>query len=116
MWINVHSAPADSGVQRGRGTVAQTTTENDPAMNSPPKAHALVVALIEEAEGGYSVIALNLPGAASQGETREEALASIRDAAIGCIEEYEASGEAIPWVEVSQEDIPSGAKVLAINL
>jgi predicted RNase H-like HicB family nuclease len=97
-------------------TVAQTTTGNDLASNPPPQAQALVVALLEEAEGGYSVIALNLPGAASQGETKEEALANIRDAAIGCIEEYEASGEAVPWVDVSQEDIPAGAKVLAVNL
>ena len=43
--------------------------------------------MLEEDEGGYSVLALNLPGAASQGETKEEALANIRDAAIGCIEE-----------------------------
>ena len=76
----------------------------------------LLVALIEEAEGGYSVIALNLPGAASQGDTQKEALANIREAAIGCIEEYEASGEEVPWVDVSQEDIPTGAKVIAVNL
>ena len=96
--------------------MAHTTTENDLAMNSPLKAQTLVVALIEEDEGGYSVIALNLPGAASQGETKEEALANIRDAAIGCLEEYETCGEEVPWVDVSQEDIPAGAKVLAVNL
>ena len=104
------------GEERGRLTVAQTTAENDLAINPPLKAPGLVVALLEEAEGGYSVIALNLPGAASQGETKEEALANIRDAAIGCIEEYEASGEQVPWMDVSQQDIPTGAKVLAVHL
>ena len=31
-------------------------------------------------EGGYTVRCLELPGAISQGETKEEALANIRDA------------------------------------
>jgi predicted RNase H-like HicB family nuclease len=96
--------------------VAQTTTANDLAKDPPLTARGLVVAILEEAEGGYSVIALNLPGAASQGETKEEALANIRDAAIGCLEAYEASGEEVPWTEVSQEDIPTGAKLHAVNL
>lgn len=96
--------------------MGQTITENDRAANLPPRTPPLVVALLEEAEGGYSVLALNLPGAASQGETREEALANLRDAALGCIEEYLASGEEVPWAEVAQEDVPAGAKVLAVNL
>ncbi len=38
------------------------------------------VALEKEEEGGYSVQCLELPGAISQGETKEEALKNIREA------------------------------------
>lgn len=39
-----------------------------------------VVQLIAEDEGGYSVLVPGLPGCVSQGETREEALANVREA------------------------------------
>jgi len=39
-----------------------------------------VVQLIREDEGGYSVLVPGLPGCVSQGESREEALANIREA------------------------------------
>ena len=38
------------------------------------------VILEEEEEGGYSVQCLELPGAISQGETKEDALANIKEA------------------------------------
>ena len=38
------------------------------------------VVLEPEAEGGFSVYVPSLPGCASQGETRKEALANIREA------------------------------------
>jgi predicted RNase H-like HicB family nuclease len=82
----------------------------------PVKKQRIVVALIEEVAGGYSVVCLNLPGAASQGESREEAIANVVDAARGCIEEYEASNEQIPWSDYTADDVPHGAIILAINL
>lgn len=42
--------------------------------------HIFRVVLEEEREGGYSVYVPALPGCASQGETREEALANIQEA------------------------------------
>jgi predicted RNase H-like HicB family nuclease len=38
------------------------------------------VKLIAEESGGYSVVVPGLPGCASQGETREEALENIKEA------------------------------------
>ena len=46
------------------------------------------VILREEPEGGYSVQCVELPGAISQGETREEALANIKEAIEGYLEAF----------------------------
>lgn len=47
------------------------------------------VLLKQEPEGGYSVRCVELPAAISQGETREEALANIREAILLVLEELE---------------------------
>jgi len=65
----------------------------------PDFTHRLYVRLIAEKEGGFSAIARNLPGVASQGETEAEALANVKEAALGCIEQYKADGKEIPWIE-----------------
>lgn len=44
------------------------------------KGHKFTVVLREEDVGGYSVRCVELPGAISQGETREEALKNIKEA------------------------------------
>ena len=46
------------------------------------------VILREEEEGGYSVQCLELPGAISEGETRKETLANIREAIEGYLEAF----------------------------
>ena len=38
------------------------------------------VVLEPQEEGGFTVLCVEIPGAISQGETREEALANIREA------------------------------------
>jgi len=48
----------------------------------------LTVVLREEEEGGYSVQCLELPGCISEGETREETLANIREAIEGYVEAF----------------------------
>jgi antitoxin HicB len=54
------------------------------------------VALTHEDDGTYSVTVPGLPGCASQGETRVEALAMIREAIELCIESLMAHGDPIP--------------------
>jgi predicted RNase H-like HicB family nuclease len=68
------------------------------------------VGLIREEDGSFSAIVLNLPGAGSCGETEQEALENVREAILGVIESYLASGEEIPWKDSESEDIPAGAK------
>jgi len=46
------------------------------------------VILREEEEGGYSVQCLELPGAISEGDTKEEALKNIREAIQGYLEAF----------------------------
>lgn len=54
------------------------------------------VVLQPEEEGGFSVFVPALPGCASQGETREEALAMIKEAIEGYLESLKAHGDPIP--------------------
>jgi predicted RNase H-like HicB family nuclease len=54
------------------------------------------VVLTPEEDGGYSVSVPALPGCASQGETREEALAMIREAIELYLESLDAHGDPLP--------------------
>jgi len=54
------------------------------------------VVLIPEDEGGFSVSVLALPGCASQGETREEALTMVREAIEGYLESLLAHDDPVP--------------------
>ena len=63
----------------------------------------IMVYLMPEESGGFFVFASLLPGVASQGETKEEALDNIAEAFHGVVEEYKASGQPIPW---SKEAFP----------
>lgn len=57
---------------------------------------------VAEGDGTYSAFAMNLPGAGSCGDTPAEAVENAGEAAAGVIEEYLASGQEIPWVEVTE--------------
>ena len=54
------------------------------------------VVLTSDESGGFVVSVPMLPGCVSQGETREEALANIREAASAYVESLIAHGEEIP--------------------
>ncbi len=55
------------------------------------------ILLTPEEEGGFSVHAPSLPGAVSQGDTEEEALAMIQDAAREILRAYDDLGEQARW-------------------
>jgi predicted RNase H-like HicB family nuclease len=67
------------------------------------------VILEQEEDGGYVVSVPVLPGCATQGDTREEALRNVREAIELYIEDCQAAGDAIP-VEGGREyvDVPAG--------
>ena len=57
------------------------------------------VVLSPEDEGGFSVFVPELPSVATQGETREEALAMAKEAIEGYLEAKQEDGLPIPRVE-----------------
>ena len=54
------------------------------------------VVLERDAEGGFVALIPSLPGCVSQGETRQEALDNIREAAELYIEDCIAAGDPVP--------------------
>ena len=74
------------------------------------------VGLIPEDDGTWSALVLNLPGAASCGSTREEALTNVQEAVLATIESYAIAGEEIPWEVCPAEDVPKGAELLWITV
>ncbi len=54
------------------------------------------VILDQESDGGYVAIIPTLPGCVSQGDSREEALANIREAAELYIEDCIEAGDPVP--------------------
>ena len=54
------------------------------------------VILEQEPDGGYVATIPALPGCVSEGETREAALANIREAAELYVEDCQASGDPVP--------------------
>lgn len=63
------------------------------------------VVLEASEEGGYTVYVPSLPGCISEGDTKDEALANIREAIELYIESLQADGEPIPSEEVVEETV-----------
>jgi predicted RNase H-like HicB family nuclease len=55
--------------------------------------------IVDEEEGGYTVVARNLPGVVSEGDDIESAIENIKDAFREMVLSYKDSGEEIPWVD-----------------
>lgn len=65
--------------------------------------HEFPVVLTPAEEGGFVIECPIIPGCVSQGETREDALANIREAIALCLEMQAVEGWALPTtVEVSK--------------
>jgi predicted RNase H-like HicB family nuclease len=65
--------------------------------------------LLTQGEDGYIVAEVPvLPGCISQGRTREEALANIREAALLCLESMEEEGWSLPSdYSLEQVELPA---------
>ncbi len=64
------------------------------------------IVTLDDGEDGYIVASCPaLPGCHSQGETREEALANIKEAIEGFIESLRMQGEAIPTQVVEEVEV-----------
>ena len=73
------------------------STIQQPPPATQKKLYRLPVILLPEEEGGFSVFAVTLGGACSQGETEAEALANIVEAITGLLESYQDHGQPVPW-------------------
>lgn len=58
--------------------------------------HAYPVVFERDEDGRNAVMCPSIPGCISQGDTVEQATASIRDAILLCLEDMQARGEQLP--------------------
>jgi predicted RNase H-like HicB family nuclease len=63
------------------------------------KGRRFTVILRKEPEGGYSAQCIELPGAISQGETREQAIANICEAIEGYLEAFPEELNQLPRIK-----------------
>jgi predicted RNase H-like HicB family nuclease len=64
---------------------------------SPEESHMRYTVILQrESDGGYVALVPSLPGCVSQGDTREEALKNIEEAAELYIEDVQATGDPLP--------------------
>jgi predicted RNase H-like HicB family nuclease len=83
-----------------------------PPQNACYRCH---VRLIQEDDGSFSAVVLNLPGAGSCGDTKEEAVRNVREAILAVIESYNDSHEDIPWRSQDEYGIVDDAKWIIVN-
>jgi predicted RNase H-like HicB family nuclease len=79
--------------------------------NQRPNFMRYTVILEQEADGGYVATVPALPGCVSQGDTRDEVMRNIREAADLYIEDCIAADDPVP-IEVGREycELTTGAK------
>lgn len=83
-----------------------------------PTPYRIEILTIEEEDGnGYSTIALNLPGAGSCGDKKEESIMNAKNAIKDALETYKELGDPIPWAEVTPDKLGGGERrVIWINV
>lgn len=83
-------------------------TEREEWRKDPQGTFRLHLLTIREEDGTYSTIALNLPGAGSCGDSKEESIANAKEAIKAVLESYQEAGDPIPWRDSTCETIPDG--------
>ena len=78
-----------------------------------PGTYECCVHITEEADG-FCIHMASLPGVVSQGDTKEEAIANIKEAFQGVVESYREDDEEIPWVQSPEPPDNQKTKVLWI--
>lgn len=84
----------------------------EPEGKNDSKPYRIEILTIEDKEGGYSTIALNLPGAGSCGDDKVESIANAREAIKDALETYKELGDPIPWAEVTPEKVVGGERMV----
>jgi predicted RNase H-like HicB family nuclease len=87
-----------------------------PNLLKSPIVTEFTLGLIKEADGGYSAIALNLPGTGSCGETEAEAIDNAREAIRAVMEVYREQGEEIPWRQPAGIDTSEFVKLERVTV
>ena len=80
-----------------------------------PPPHEFVAVVCEEAEGGYSVFALNYPGVISQGDTMSEVESNIAEAFAAMLEARRKHGEDMQFSHSPWLDVPASSQRLWIK-
>ncbi len=75
-----------------------------------PETYRCHLAITRDDDGRFSAVVLNLPGAGSCGDTKEEAVANAREAVLGVIQSYLEDGLPIPWLDSTKYAIEDGAE------
>ena len=89
---------------------AESRTVGKDEWTKSTKSYRCHILLLKEEDGSYSALVLNLPGAGSCGDTEEEAMRNVREAATGAIESYLSADESIPWIDSTEAEIPDAGK------
>lgn len=74
----------------------------------PQGTYRIHLLTMQEEDGTYSTIALNLPGAGSCGDTKEESIDNAKTAIKAVLESYEEASDPIPWKDSTTEKINDG--------
>ena len=81
----------------------------------PPETYAVHLLIVPEEDGRFSAVAINLPGAGSCGDTKEEAIENAKEAVKGVLESYKESGESIPWKDSRKDKTPGEKKWINVH-
>lgn len=80
---------------------------NRGAWTFPRDTYRVILHVTKDADGRFSAVAAQLPGAGSDGDTLPEALANAEEAVHGVLLSYREAGRPFPWTD--EPPLPFGA-------